>query len=78
MPSTNNITIKIEDKTNSSLTTKEALWTHICLTSNGTDGKVYENGKLITILSLSSTISNCLNLGIGCKSSNSDFTFINA
>lgn len=51
-------------------------WTHLVLTSDGTTGKVYQNGELITSTALTSTITDATSLGIGCRQANADFTSI--
>lgn len=77
-PHTNgNIWCKIE---NQSISTGASLiqnaWTHLVLTSDGTTGKVYQNGVQTSSVPLSGTISGATCLGIGCRQANADFTTV--
>lgn len=77
-PNTNgNIWCKIEDQSISNgAPLIQNAWTHLVLTSDGTTGKVYQNGVQTSSVSLSGTISGATCLGIGCRQADADFTSI--
>lgn len=79
-PHTNgNIWCKIENQSISSgASLIQNAWTHLVLTSDGTTGKVYQNGVQTSSVTLSGTISGATCLGIGCRQGNADFTSIGA
>lgn len=77
-PNTNgNIWCKIENQSiaNGASLIQNA-WTHLVLTSDGTTGKVYQNGVQTGSVTLSGTISGATCLGIGCRQANAAFTSI--
>ena len=72
-----NIWCKIENQAISSgAPLIQNAWTHLVLTSDGTTGKVYQNGVQTSSVTLSGTISGATCLGIGCRQANTDFTSI--
>lgn len=70
-----NIWCKIENQSISSgAPLIQNAWTHLVLTSDGTTGKIYQNGVQTSSVSLSGTISGATCLGIGCRQANANFT----
>ena len=77
MPNTNKIWFKVENKSGDIASLKIQQWTHIVLTCNGSDGKIYENGVLKkTVSGISSTYTDCDDLVIGARSAAIDGTSI--
>lgn len=77
MPNTNKIWFKVENKSGDIASLKIQQWTHIVLTCDGSDGKIYENGVLKkTVSGISSFYTDCDDLVIGARSAATNGTSI--
>lgn len=76
-PNASYVWFKIE---NTSTSVNSALkvnqWTHIVLTSNGTNGKVYVNGQQAATTNITSIYTDCTDLVIGARASAENATTI--
>ena len=77
MPNSNYIWFKFENQTLTVSSLKTNAWTHIVMTFDGTNGKVYENGVLKGTSSAATSIfTDCDDLGIGTRASAADFSSV--